>query len=165
MKNKVLLAIVIIGALFVIWYFFPKQTYLIFASPRSDEVYLHEQVETGDEIEIAWTHSVEHTPWIERFRVDEKGRLTLIETRFQSYGAGTPENTNGTLTVENGFIVITDLNETYETYNWIHSHDADYTVTIDHHKEIETTALPDQTPIEIKVKRLRFPPIFSTKGA
>ncbi|MFD0954539.1 DUF1850 domain-containing protein [Virgibacillus natechei] len=158
------LGIAIIGIILFIWCFFPRQAYLTFSFPLSEEVYFQEHVEAGDEVEITWTHSVEHTPWMERLRVDEDGHLIMIETRFQSYGAGTPENTNGTLTVENGFIVITDLNEKHEAYNWFHSHDADFTVTIDNDKEIETTALPDQTPIEMKVERLRFPAIFFTKG-
>ncbi|QDI91734.1 DUF1850 domain-containing protein [Salicibibacter halophilus] len=161
--KKVLLGLLAFAIFIVIFlYYFPQQTYLTFSSQRSDEVFLQEPVETGDEVEVSWIHSIEQTPWIETFQINEEAQLVLSETRFKSYGAGTPEDTDGTLTVEDGFMIISDLHEPFEAYNWFHSYDVDYTVTINDRTTIESTALPDQTPIEMKVQREREVPFVSS---
>ncbi|WP_160112505.1 DUF1850 domain-containing protein [Salicibibacter kimchii] len=107
-------------------------------------------------MDVSWTHSVEHTPWVETLRISEDGDLIMVETQFQSYGAGAPENTSGTVSIEDGFIVISGINEVYETYNWFHSHHADFTITVGDETTIEPTDLPDQTAIEMKVERSLF---------
>ncbi|SDI47596.1 DUF1850 domain-containing protein [Natribacillus halophilus] len=153
MKKIIIGTLTLVILIFAFWYFLPQQTYLTFSSQRTDEVVLQKPVEAGDEVEIGWIHSVEHTPWIETFRINEEDHLILTETRFKSYGAGTPEDTDGTLRVEDGFMIITDLHETFEAYHWFHSYNVDYTISINDRTTIETTALPDQTPMEMKVER------------
>ncbi|QQK78016.1 DUF1850 domain-containing protein [Salicibibacter cibarius] len=153
MKKMMIVSLALALFIFVFLYYFPQQTYLTFSSQRSDEVFLQKPVEIGDEVEVSWIHSLEHTPWIETFRIDEEDQLILSETRFKSYGAGTPEDTDGTLTVEDGFMIISDLHEPFEAYNWFHSYDVDYTITINDRTTIESTALPNQTPMKMKVTR------------
>ncbi len=46
--------------------------------------------EPGDRWHIGFTHSVEKTPWLEFYRVDGAGEMTLTHTIFQSLGWGYP---------------------------------------------------------------------------
>ncbi|QQK81681.1 DUF1850 domain-containing protein [Salicibibacter cibi] len=161
MKKMIIGTLTLATLLFVLWYLLPHQTYLTFSSQRTDEVFLQEPIEPGDEVEVSWVHSIEQTPWIETFRINEKNELVKTEARFKSYGAGAPEETDGTFMVEDGYMIITDLHEIFEAYRWFHSYNVDYTISINDATTIETTALPDQTLLEMKVEReVPFVPSF-----
>lgn len=41
--------------------------------------------------EIGWIHSVEKEPWFEKYAL-KKDNLYLVETRFKTFGAGTPSS-------------------------------------------------------------------------
>jgi hypothetical protein len=41
--------------------------------------------------ELSWEHSVERTPWRERYEVGPGGRILLVESEFASAGAGLPD--------------------------------------------------------------------------
>ncbi len=51
---------------------------------------LYFPTEAGDSWHIAFTHSVERSPWLEYYRVEGAGELTLTHTIFQSQGWGYP---------------------------------------------------------------------------
>lgn len=52
--------------------------------------------------EIGWIHSVEKEPWFETYEVHNQ-KFLLIETRFKTFGAGTPSEAIDT-TMKNGFV-------------------------------------------------------------
>lgn len=147
--------IIVFSLLFIIYMNLTPNYQLVIKEQRSTVVYLNVEVESGDKIEVSWIHSVELTPWIEVYEVsDQRGQmeLKLIETRFQSFGAGTPDSLVGTLTIEDGYIVINDLEEYIERFQWIHSHDAQYELKLNGITIMETKQLPHHIPIEFFIE-------------
>ena len=52
------------------------------------EVLLQFPVERGDLFHVSYTHSSDHTPVYDTFKIDEKGTIVLIEEDYEWYGAG-----------------------------------------------------------------------------
>lgn len=55
-----------------------------------------------DTFEIGWTHSVEKEPWFETF-IRKGDALYLVETKFKTFGAGTP-STGEVIPSDDGFV-------------------------------------------------------------
>ena len=55
-----------------------------------------------DTFEIGWTHSVEKEPWFETF-IRKGDALYLVETKFKTFGAGTPFN-GEVISSDDGFV-------------------------------------------------------------
>lgn len=102
---------------------------LVIRDQETNKEYIRLKVQVGDQLELAWIHSVELTPWIEVLEIVEDEHLMLIETRFQSYGAGVPYETEGNVLVRDGYTIMTDLDQLFTSYRWIHSHNAQFTLT------------------------------------
>jgi hypothetical protein len=107
--------------------------------------------ETNDEVALSWVHSVEQTPWTDVFTITENCRLLLTETRFQSFGAGV-EHQYEDISHEDGTYTARGLNECHDSVNWIHSHDAEHTVTINRVEEVDTASLPHHEPLRITIE-------------
>lgn len=56
----------------------------------------------NEEFEIGWIHSVEKEPWFEKYELQD-GSLVLTETRFKTFGAGTP-STGEVIPSNDGFV-------------------------------------------------------------
>lgn len=110
--------------------------------------YLREKIKPGDEVIVHWRHSVEKTIWEEKLRVEKDKTFTLTETRFQSFGAGVPNEKEGKVSIKDGFVVMEDLNEKKPAYYWFHSQLAELTV----YKNEKEILLPDGIPHHHKVE-------------
>ncbi len=64
-------------------------------------------VRTFERFTIAWEHSVEHFQWRETFQITADGRLRLLRSSTQGYGAGTPDRQRegGSFRIEQGWLV------------------------------------------------------------
>lgn len=102
---------------------------LVIRDQETNKEYIRLKVQVGDQLELAWIHSVELTPWIEVLEIVEDEHLMLIETRFQSYGAGVPYETEGNFLVRDGYTIMTDIDQLFTSYRWVHSHNAQFTLT------------------------------------
>lgn len=102
---------------------------LVIRDQETNKEYIRLKVQVGDQLELAWIHSVELTPWIEVLEIVEDEQLMLIETRFQSYGAGVPYETEGNFLVRDGYTIMTDIDQLFSSYRWVHSHNAQFTLT------------------------------------
>ncbi len=68
-------------------------------------------IKEGQEFDIEYTHSVQLTPVIERYTVDEGNHILLKESYFHSYGAGLPATTPYEFEItEDGFRIY-DMNQ------------------------------------------------------
>ncbi len=67
-----------------------------------------------DQFELGWIHSIEKEEWFETYE-RENEKIVLTETKFKTFGAGTPYEGLET-TTEDGFIKI-KLNIEYEELN------------------------------------------------
>lgn len=126
---------------------------LVIKEQRTNLEYLNVDVESGDKIEVHWIHSVELTPWVEVYEISDQMELKLIQTRFQSFGAGVPDSQIGTVTIVDGYIVINDLEVYIERFKWIHSHNANYELKLNGSMIIETKQLPHHIPIEFFIEK------------
>ncbi len=64
-------------------------------------------VEKDGKFTLAWEHSVEHFQWRETFLITPAGRLYLLRSATQGYGAGTPDRQRegDVFRVERGWLV------------------------------------------------------------
>lgn len=129
------------------------QYVLVLKEQRSATEYMCHQVEVGDEIEFSWIHSVEKTPWLELLKVHENQQLVLVETRFQSFGAGVPHEAEGKVYIENGYTVMTGLERSFEKYQWIHSQQAQFSIRINGQLLVSPEDLPHHQPIEMYIEK------------
>ncbi|WP_161603257.1 DUF1850 domain-containing protein [Halalkalibacterium ligniniphilum] len=67
-----------------------------------------------DQFVLGWIHSIEKEEWFEHYQRDHK-KIILTETRFKTFGAGTPYQGLET-TTKDGFITI-ELQIDYEELN------------------------------------------------
>ncbi|WP_059104504.1 DUF1850 domain-containing protein [Shouchella shacheensis] len=125
---------------------------LILREERQGERLYQSTVEAGDVLELSWIHSIEKTPWIERYRVKEDGTFVLNELVLQSFGAGTPAN-KGKLIMNDGLITMTNIEEAHEAIRWIHSHTAEYRLKKNGAVILESSELPHHESIEMVLKK------------
>ncbi|AKL93892.1 hypothetical protein CACET_c03760 [Clostridium aceticum] len=125
--------------------------YLIIKEETTGEIFVSIEVEEGDEVAFHWIHSVEHIPWIEYFVIDEKKNFVLKEIRFKGFGAGIPHD-KGEVKVEDGYIVMMDIEEKFEAYQWIHSHTATERITLNGEEIVKSTDLPHHEYIKMAIQ-------------
>jgi hypothetical protein len=129
------------------------QMTLIVQSQEDGTVYNKvEHLNARDTFTIKWIHSVEKTPWRETYQLTDEGELLLIETAFQSFGAGVPHQ-KGTMTVEDGEVVIRDINEQLSVFRWIHSQNVDFELEINDAIVFDAEDLPHHERMEIFVEK------------
>ena len=133
--------------------FFSRGMDLVIQSQEDQTVYYEmENVKAGDMFTVMWVHSVERTPWNETFQVTEQGELLLVETVFQSFGAGVPHQ-KGTMTVESGEIIVRDIEEIIPSYRWVHSHNAQFEMEFGDQTVFRAEDLPHHEKMEILIKK------------
>ncbi|WP_385937377.1 DUF1850 domain-containing protein [Thalassorhabdus alkalitolerans] len=125
---------------------------LIISSQETDKVYKSQEAEPGDELVLSWIHSVEKSPWAELYKVTEEGSLLLDETVFQSFGAGVPHQ-KGDMSVENGEVVIRNINEEHEALRWIHSQNVEFTLYLNGKEVFDAEELPHHEKMEMKIEK------------
>jgi hypothetical protein len=108
-------------------------------------------VQEGDRITFEWIHSFEHIPWNEYYVVGKDNCLVLQKFEVAGFGAGIPEN-KGTVSVENGMIVMSYLNEAFEDIHWINSQSALVGITLNGTILIKGSDLPAGEPLILKIK-------------
>ncbi len=64
-------------------------------------------IEKGEGFTVTWEHSVEHFQWRETFQITADGRVRLLRSSTQGYGAGTPDRQRegGSFRIEQGWLV------------------------------------------------------------
>ncbi len=146
--------ILILVTLLLFILFWPKeQMVLIISDQETGEEYKRTAIHTDDKFTVQWVHSVEKTHWQETLTVNEDGEIVLTETRFRSFGAGVPNEKNGSIYFDDGFLVMTDLEEVKENYQWIHSHDAAFTIFKNDKQFLRTNDIPHHHKVEIMIKK------------
>ncbi|WP_051744023.1 DUF1850 domain-containing protein [Halobacillus karajensis] len=67
------------------------------------------------EFKVRWRHSVEKEEWEEMF-VLQDGMIKLTGTRFKTFGAGVPNDTGEQTYIKDGWVYMTDINQTIGTH-------------------------------------------------
>ena len=116
---------------------------------QPEQIYWIETVHPGDDIQISWTHSIEKSTWIDTLTVAPDGQLVLTETRFSSFGAGMPYDTEGTVTYEDGYIVLRGLQQRIHAYQWVHSQFVQHTVRWNGKVVVQPNDIPHHRRVEL----------------
>ncbi|WP_332696374.1 DUF1850 domain-containing protein [Halalkalibacter lacteus] len=131
----------------------PDKMTLIVQSQENGIIYNKvNDLKAGDTFTIKWIHSVEKTPWRETYQLTTEGNLLLIETAFTSFGAGVPHQ-KGTMSVEDGEVIIRDINEKLSVFRWIHSQNVNFELEINESTVFDAEDLPHHERMEIFVEK------------
>jgi hypothetical protein len=98
---------------------------------------------------IAWRHSVELQPWMEIYKVDSQGMLSLEETRFKAYGAGVPAVDGKVVTNENGFFVVRGIKRHLEKYSLFYTPSSSYSLQMGGEKYMLKDYVPADTGVYV----------------
>lgn len=146
-----LIILIILIAMFNIFFQFGIIKILLITHQETKEVYLEKTVIEGDVVKYSWIHSFEHIPWTEDFEILEDNKLKLNKITVAGYGAGIPEN-KGKVSIEDGIIVMKEINQVFDEINWINSNTALTFIGINDNEIIKGNDLPHHEPLNLKIK-------------
>lgn len=108
----------------------------------------------SDELKIGWKHSVELTPWEEVYHITAKNKLAFVETKFQSYGAGTPDTDGEVEFLEDGFIRVTGIQREIPTFSLYYVPFSEYYIKNDQTTHYLEDYVNDYSSVEIKPQKV-----------
>lgn len=149
--KKISITLFIITLIIITFFKFGYKKYLIISNQETKEIYMDIRVEKGDIVQYSWIHSFEHIPWTEDFIIQGNNSLMLNKITVAGYGAGIPEN-KGKVTIENGIIIMREMNQSFKEINWINSNTALSFISINGNKLIKGKDLPHHEPLNLIVK-------------
>lgn len=127
------------------------QPFFVMSDYHADQTLALIPLGMQERITVEWIHSVELTPWRETYEVKWPSRLKLVETSFQSFGAGVPAQfEHARMHVENGWARVTGLKETRESVIYLVSR-SDYRLMVGKNSWTLTDFVPLDTSLEMKV--------------
>lgn len=83
----------------------------------TNEVIIKKLIIKDAQFKMRWIHSVELTPWEEIFEISN-GKIYLIETRFQSFGAGVPDVAGNHTEVDDGYVTYSGIHQEMPVLNY-----------------------------------------------
>lgn len=118
---------------------------------QTGETYFVQRAEEGDTVRLSWIHSIEHTPWVEVYRVSG-GRLALEEARVKSFGAGVDQIAPEVAT-EDGWVILRGTGRVFPALRFIYSRKVDYELRIgDRELDLEEQ-IPHHAAIGVRAKQ------------
>lgn len=125
---------------------------LVIRTSEELEVHWHTPVKAGDVLVFHWIHSVEHIPWQETMEVTAANTLILKESRFAGFGAGIPHENSGGVRVEDGWVILENMQQEMNQYNWIHSHTALPEIRLNGEVMLQGADLPHHQPLTLTIE-------------
>lgn len=127
----------------------------------TDEEYFSASVETSNMITYGWIHSFEHIPWAEQYLILDNNKLLLKRINIAGFGAGIPHNKGKVTKLENGSIIMDEIDEEFDEINWIHSQTALDYIMLNDRVILRGEDLPHHEALNLKIeKRLKLCPRF-----
>lgn len=83
---------------------------LVIENIRTGEILWKSDIKIDEWFEHQYIHSVEKSPVIEKFRINDMGEIITMESWTKSFGAGLPFLQQGNVEMIDGFYVMRDLN-------------------------------------------------------
>lgn len=145
----IFIVICILGIFFKVGY----TKVLTISHQETGEVFIKTRVEEGYILNYKWIHSFEHIPWTEEFRILGNNHLQLQRITVAGFGAGIPEN-KGKVTIEDGIIIMSEIEEDYEEINWINSNTALAYIGLNDDEIVKGSQLPHHEPLNLVVKEM-----------
>lgn len=151
----ILIAIIIVGLIA----FFKADTIKVLkvTDQDSNEVYFSMPVETSYVLTYGWIHSFEHIPWTEEYLILDNNKLLLKKITIAGFGAGIPHDRGKTTRIENGIIIMDEIDEEFDEINWIHSQTATDYIMLNNEIILNGEDLPQHKALNLKIeKRLKI---------
>lgn len=124
---------------------------------KTNEKYFSTIIKESDVITYGWTHSLEHIPWTEEYVILKNSHLLLKKITIPAFGAGIPHNKGKVTKIENGTIIMDEINEEFNEISWIHSHSAMNYIKLNNNIIINGENLPHHETLKLKIeKRFRL---------
>lgn len=119
--------------------------------------YYSTPVATSYVITYGWIHSFEHIPWTEEYFIQDNDKLLLKKITVAGFGAGIPHNKGKVTKLENGIVVMDEIDEEFDEIKWIHSQIAADYIMLNNEIIIRGKELPHHEPLNLKIeKRLKI---------
>jgi len=126
----ILLLFLFVLIIYIGWSLTPDAVVLVIRDVRTNEKLLTEYVSIGDALNFGWIHSLESFPWQEHFYITPNHTLMLHTISFPSFGAGVPEDRGAAVRIEDGLIIMYEINDEFDEIVWLNSHDFVQNITI-----------------------------------
>jgi len=154
--NKFLFLSVFFIFLLTILILSSSKNYLILTNANNGEILFKVPVPKNREFTIRWTHSVELTPWEEIFRIDEENNIILDRTRFKSFGAGVPDYAGDKATLDDGYVLYSNINKKMPNLVYGISGIAKHTLIIENDVYKLYEFIPADLGVKFSVKKLNI---------
>lgn len=153
--TNILLILVLLGISILVR--FSNENVLTIVHQKTDKQYLSIPVNESDVLTFHWIHSFEHIPWKEEYLILDNGILLLKNISIAGFGAGIPHNDGKTTTIENGSIIMREIDERFNEINWMHSQTAVDYIELNDEVIIRGEDLPHHEALRLKIeKRLKI---------
>lgn len=130
---------------------FPGSFALRLTEQESGRLLFCHAVRVHDVVVFNWIHSFEHIPWREEYTIEADGSFLLHTIEVAGFGAGIPAN-KGTVSVEDGMVVMRSIEERFEHFTWLHSQTALPSITIEGSTFINGVDVEHHLPVALQVK-------------
>lgn len=139
--------IVVAVPLVALWLLAPQQ-YVEVKNRETGEEYYALDAEEGDTVRLSWTHSIEHTPWVELYEISD-GQLQLREVHVKSFGAGVdqiaPEVEN-----RDGWVMMRGYERSFPALHFFQSRDVDRELVVNGREAELDGRVPQYAAVEVK---------------
>ena len=139
-------------------------TVLTITDQSTGKEYYSISVKPSDTITYGWIHSFEHIPWTEHYIILDSNKLLLKKITVAGFGAGIPHNIGKEFKNENGVIVMSEIDNEFDTINWIHSQTATDYIMLNDKVILRGEDLPHHKALNLRIeKRLKLWPKLKLK--
>lgn len=129
---------------------FPVQ-YVEVRDRDTKQTYFLQRVAEGDSVRLSWIHSIEHTPWVELYRVSN-GEMALKEARVKSFGAGVDQVAPEVVT-EDGWVKLRGTGRVFPALHFFYSKNVDYKLQIGGRDLELENRVPHHAAVEVEAVR------------
>lgn len=133
----------------------PERTVLELRDRESDTRIAAWPIKAGDTLSLEIEHSAEHIPWYEYYTVTDDLRFNLDAIAVAGYGAGIPAEMDVPTRIEDGLVLMEEINSLFPTLHWITSNQYMKVFTLNGAEIFDFRTLPDASRVEAKIITIR----------
>ena len=130
-----------------------KQMRFILYDRKAEREVLSVPVFPGDQLSLEIEHSQDHIPWLEYYTVTETGEFKLDSIAVAGYGAGIPAEMDVPSRIENGMVIMEEINSIFPEFRWITSDTYMKGLTLNGEEIFDFRSLPDASRIRGFIKK------------
>ena len=132
-----------------------KQMYFVLYDRKAEQEVLSVPVSPGDRLSLEIEHSQDHIPWFEYYTVTETGEFNLDSIAVAGYGSGIPAEMDVPAKVENGMVIMEEINSIFPEFRWITSDTYMKGLTLNGVEIFDFRSLPDASRIRGFIREIR----------